>query len=112
LAWSFVRRLQITPATGHLFPDPDRAVGGTTASLSDMTIRCDYDQHALTAYLAALETSDLLDSWRSARPESSNQKIKIIPPNVGAACPRHPDRRPAREARRPARPGAPRPFRI
>jgi len=27
-----------------------------------MTIRCDYDQHALTAYLAALETSDLLAS--------------------------------------------------
>jgi AMMECR1 domain-containing protein len=56
----FVRRLQVMPDTGVLFGDPARAVGGTTASLSDMTIRCDYDQHALTAYLAALETSSLL----------------------------------------------------
>jgi hypothetical protein len=28
--------------------------------MSDMTIRCDYDQHTLTAYLAALETSGLM----------------------------------------------------
>lgn len=62
LGLDFVRRLQIMPDTGHIFRDPVRTVGGTTASLSDMTIRCDYDQHALTAYLAALETSDLLDS--------------------------------------------------
>jgi AMMECR1 domain-containing protein len=56
----FVRRLQLVPATATLFRDPIRAVGGTTASLSNMTIRCDHDQHALTAYLAALETSGLV----------------------------------------------------
>jgi hypothetical protein len=62
LGLNFVRRLQITPDTGHIFPDLVRTVGGTTASLSDMTIRCDYDQRALTAYLAALETGGLLAS--------------------------------------------------
>jgi len=56
----FVRRLQIVPDTAILFRDPIRTVGGTTASLSDMTIRCDYDQHVLTAYLAALDTTGLL----------------------------------------------------
>jgi AMMECR1 domain-containing protein len=60
----FVRRLQVMPGTGILFSDPARTVGATTASLSDMTIRCDYDQHALTAYLAALETSGLLEAAR------------------------------------------------
>jgi AMMECR1 domain-containing protein len=60
LGLNFVRRLQITPDTAILFTDPLRTVGGTTASLSDMTIRCDYDQHTLTAYLAALETCSLL----------------------------------------------------
>ena len=58
----FVRRLQVMPETGVLFSDPARTVGATTASLSDMTVRCDYDQHALTAYLAALETSGLLEA--------------------------------------------------
>ncbi len=58
----YVRRLQIVPETAVLFSDPARAVGGTTGSLSDMTIRCDYDQHALTAYLAALETTGLLEN--------------------------------------------------
>jgi AMMECR1 domain-containing protein len=60
LGLDFARRLQIVPDTAVLFSDPIRTVGGTTASLSDMTIRCDHDQHALTAYLAALKTTDLL----------------------------------------------------
>jgi AMMECR1 domain-containing protein len=57
----FTMRLQITPETASLFPDPPLSVGGTTHSLSDLTIRCDYDQHAITAYLAALDHPDLLD---------------------------------------------------
>jgi AMMECR1 domain-containing protein len=60
LGLDFVRRLQIMPETAVLFSDPIRTVGGTTASLSDMTLRCDHDQHALTAYLAALDDSVLL----------------------------------------------------
>ena len=60
LGLDFARRLQITPATGILFRDPMRTVGATTANLSDMTIRCDYDQHTLTLFLAALETGRLL----------------------------------------------------
>jgi hypothetical protein len=61
LGLDFLRRLQIVPETAFLFRDPVRTLGGTTASLSDMTIRCDYDQHTLTCLLAALETVGLLD---------------------------------------------------
>lgn len=60
LGLDFVRRLQIAPDTAVLFKDPALTIGGTPASMSDMTIRCDYDQHTLTAYLAALETSGLM----------------------------------------------------
>jgi hypothetical protein len=60
LGLDFIRRLQITPETAVLFRDPARTVGGTTASLSDMTIRCDYDQHTLTAFLAALRVPILM----------------------------------------------------
>jgi hypothetical protein len=55
----FVRRLQIDPRTAVLFRDPGSTVGGTTASLADFTIRCDHDQHTLTAFLAALESPGL-----------------------------------------------------
>jgi AMMECR1 domain-containing protein len=61
LAIGFIFRLQISPETAFLFDDPDGTVGGTTKSLRDMTIRCDFDQHAITACLAALETPGLLD---------------------------------------------------
>ena len=54
-------RLSISPVTAFLFRKPDKVVGGTTRSLSDMTIRCDFDQHTITAFLAALETPGLLD---------------------------------------------------
>lgn len=56
----FVRRLQILPRDDHLFRDPVRSIGGTSAGLDDLTIRCDYDQHCLTAYLAAIEADGLL----------------------------------------------------
>jgi len=59
-ALGFLQRLQISPQMSFQFPDPTRCVGGTTKSLSDFTIRCDNDQHAITTFLAALETPDLL----------------------------------------------------
>jgi hypothetical protein len=61
LGLEFVRRLQITPETASPFGDPSRTVGATTASLFDLTMRCDYDQHTLTAFLAALETKNMLN---------------------------------------------------
>lgn len=60
LGLDFIRGLQLTPAAAYLYPDRARTIGGTSASLASMTIRCDHDQHALTAYLAALETAGLL----------------------------------------------------
>jgi hypothetical protein len=62
LGLGFVQRLQIMPETAMLFPDPSRAVGAITRSLSDFSLRCDNDQHALTAYLAAVEAKELLDA--------------------------------------------------
>jgi hypothetical protein len=60
LGLEYMRRLQMAPDTAYLYPDPARTIGGTAASLASMTIRCDHDQHALTAYLAALRTAGLL----------------------------------------------------
>lgn len=57
----FLFRLQLTAAMAALFRDPELAVGGTTRGLADFTIRCDYDQHAITAFQAALESPGLLD---------------------------------------------------
>ena len=57
----FLFRLQIAPETAFLFRNPAHAIGGTTRDLADFTIRCDYDQHAITAFLAALETPGLMD---------------------------------------------------
>jgi AMMECR1 len=60
LGLGFILRLQIVPETAFLFDDPSVVVGGVTKSLSDFTLRCDFDQHAITACLAALETPGLL----------------------------------------------------
>ena len=57
----FVRRLQVSPATSALFPNPSHTIGGTTRSLSDFMIRSDYDQHSITVMIAALEAPELLD---------------------------------------------------
>jgi AMMECR1 domain-containing protein len=61
LGLRFALRLQISPQTAALFPAPSLAVGGVTASLHDFVLRCDHDQHLITACLTALETPDLLD---------------------------------------------------
>jgi hypothetical protein len=52
----FLSRLQIVPETASLFVEPELVTGGTTRNLSDFTIRCDNDQHLVTALLAAMET--------------------------------------------------------
>jgi hypothetical protein len=57
----FVGRLQAGPESAFLFPRPELAVGGVTANLSTFTMRSDFDQHAITAYLAALEVQGILD---------------------------------------------------
>jgi hypothetical protein len=62
LGLAFVRRLQFAPGDAALLADPGRAEGGTATSLSELTIRCDNDQHALTAYLAALQAQALLEA--------------------------------------------------
>ncbi len=62
LALRFLFRLQIAPETAFLFRHPDRAIGGTPRSLHDFTIRSDFDQHLITAFLAALETPGLLET--------------------------------------------------
>lgn len=56
---SFLSRLQLTEENAFLFPKPDRAIGGITKNLSNFTIRNDYDQHAITAWIAALQTPGL-----------------------------------------------------
>ena len=60
LGLDFVRRLQLSPETGFLFPDPARTVGATTKSLHDLSLRCDFDQHTITCLHAASTSRWLL----------------------------------------------------
>jgi AMMECR1 len=53
----FLFRLQISPDAAPLFRRPELAVGGTTQTLTDWTIRCDFGQHTITALLAAMQAS-------------------------------------------------------
>lgn len=53
----FLCRLQATPEMAPLFREPWLAVGGTTRTLIDFTMRSDFDQHAGTAFLAAVQAS-------------------------------------------------------
>jgi hypothetical protein len=55
----FLLRLQVLPGTEAFFPQPQLATGATTASLESFEMRCDYDQHFLTACLTAVDTSSL-----------------------------------------------------
>ncbi len=55
----FLFRLQISLDETFLFKRPELAIGGITSHLTSFSIRSDYDQHAITAYLAALATLDL-----------------------------------------------------
>jgi hypothetical protein len=58
LALQFIFRLPISPATAFMYADPNSCVGGTTRSLQDLTIRCDFDQHTISTMLALVESPD------------------------------------------------------
>lgn len=55
----FMFRLHITPDEAFLFERPDLTLGGVTSGMTSFEMRCDRDQHAITAYQAALETPSL-----------------------------------------------------
>lgn len=61
LGLSFVMRLQIPPVPGSLFNDPELMVGGLPHSFSNFEIRCDHDQHMISAMLAAMDTPGLFE---------------------------------------------------
>lgn len=56
----FLLRLQISPELAPLFPDARRVVGASTQSLASFRLRCDFDQHTITAASAALDLPGLL----------------------------------------------------
>jgi AMMECR1 domain-containing protein len=55
----FSLHLQVLPESEAFFPQPLLAVGGSTESIESFKMRCDFDQHFLTACLTALDTSSL-----------------------------------------------------
>lgn len=57
LSLRFLFRLQMTEQLAFLFPKPAFAIGGIPHSLQDPTIRCDFDQHFITALRSALESN-------------------------------------------------------
>jgi AMMECR1 domain-containing protein len=58
-ALEFLMRLQVRPETAPLFPRPKLAVGALTTTLELFEMRCDYEQHFITACLTALDSSCL-----------------------------------------------------
>ncbi len=62
LGMAFVLSLQIAPETHGLFAEPTLVDGGITASLENFSLRCDRDQHAITACIAALQAPR---NWQS-----------------------------------------------
>jgi AMMECR1 domain-containing protein len=59
LGLRFLFRLQICDESRSFFPNPRFAIGGLTADFESLRMRCDFDQHFLTACLTALETNSL-----------------------------------------------------
>jgi len=58
-ALRFSFRLQIEEAEAFRLPHPELCIGGISGNLTDLTIRNDHDQHAITMWIAALETPAL-----------------------------------------------------
>ncbi len=58
--FAFLLKLQICAGMKPILVSPSVSLGGTTKSLSDGTIRCDFDQHAITAYISALQSPTFL----------------------------------------------------
>lgn len=61
LGLKFCLRLQVVPGTEVFFPRPGLVTGASTWALESFEMRCDHDQHFLTACLTALETPSLWD---------------------------------------------------
>jgi hypothetical protein len=59
LGFRFLLTLQISPERVSALPRRELAAGGVTESLESLRMRCDYDQHFLTACLTALESPTL-----------------------------------------------------
>lgn len=59
LGLEFILRLQVLPEMTSFFQRPDLAVGAITKSLQSFEIRCDYDQHFVTACLTAVDSPNL-----------------------------------------------------
>ncbi|MFC3153216.1 hypothetical protein ACFOEK_19410 [Litoribrevibacter euphylliae] len=59
---AFLRRLQIKKEEAFLVLDPTKSVGGISGTLTSFQLRNDRDQHAITAYLAAVESLSLFDT--------------------------------------------------
>jgi len=57
---SFLLRLQITENELFAFPSPQLASGGFTKGLTSFKQRCDFQQHAITCLISALECPGLL----------------------------------------------------
>ncbi|MBW1788540.1 MAG: hypothetical protein JRK53_18280 [Deltaproteobacteria bacterium] len=58
---SFLLRLQITENELIAFPSPQLANGGFTKRLTSFEQRCDFQQHAITCLISALESPGLLE---------------------------------------------------
>jgi AMMECR1 domain-containing protein len=58
---AFCDRLRLRREQSLFFPDPKRAIGGMTTSLSNFEVRSDVVQHAMTLGLAALDLMSLLN---------------------------------------------------
>lgn len=55
-AVNYCARLRLQPEQAPYFPNPERAIGGVTGSLSHFEVRADHVQHTLTMAIAALES--------------------------------------------------------
>lgn len=60
LGLAFSLQLQLKEEESFLFAQPELAIGGMTPNLLSFQIRNDHDQHAMTAFIAALETPSVL----------------------------------------------------
>jgi len=57
---AFSLKLQLTEEESFLFSQPELAIGGITHNLLTFQIRNDFDQHGMTAFIAALETPSVI----------------------------------------------------
>jgi hypothetical protein len=62
-AFTFLSRLIITPEQAASYRRPELAAGGTKSSLRAAGLRCDNDQHTMTALMSALDDGEIL--WSS-----------------------------------------------